>query len=53
MTQSELEKQVADITGEEVSEIRRLGFGTLLPNDFQERNQPLVVDWDLLATTRN
>ena len=54
MTQFELEKQVAQITGESISTIRSLGFGklkTIMP--IEERQDPLFVDWDLEQCLRN
>ncbi len=52
MKQRELETEIAQRTGESVSTIRRRGFHALetrMPID--ERNQPLVVDWDLESRT--
>ncbi len=39
-------------TGEDVATIKRLGFSPLGPLQMEERTEPLVVDWDLLAATR-
>ena len=42
MTQAELDRELADTTGESISTIRDRGFSlVVMPN----RN-PLVVDWD-------
>ncbi|MDB4794460.1 hypothetical protein OAG51_03470 [Pirellulaceae bacterium] len=47
MNQRELEKQVADRTGETKSLVSRVGFSLLQENiPFEERQEPLVVDWD-------
>ena len=48
MTQKELERQISQQTGESLQTIRNLGFSPLqteLP--FEERNKPLMVDWDV------
>ena len=42
MTQAEMEREVAGVTGETVSEIRRRGFSLIV---MPERG-PLTVDWD-------
>lgn len=47
-----LNQQVANITGEDLETIRRMGFSTLGPIEIEERQEPLVVDWDLLAASR-
>ena len=49
MTQSELEQQVADKTGEEFQTIRRRGFSPLAEVHLEERERPLVMDWDRLV----
>ena len=48
MTQRELELQIAERTGESIQTIRDLGFGpltTVIP--MEEREEPLMIDWDL------
>ncbi|QEG24783.1 hypothetical protein [Mariniblastus fucicola] len=53
MTQEQLEQEISQQTGEHVGTIRRLGFSPLqeiIP--LEERQTPLVVDWDLLDSTR-
>lgn len=48
MTQRELERELSQKTGESVQTIRNLGFSPLqsvIP--IEERDQPLMVDWDL------
>ena len=52
MPYNDLDQQVADRTGEDLATIKRLGFSPLAPLQTEERNEPLVVDWDLLAATR-
>ena len=49
---NELNRQVADKTGEDLATIQRLGFGPLTTIEMEERDTPLVVDWDLLAASR-
>ena len=52
MPYNDLDQQVAECTGEDVATIKRLGFSPLGPLQMEERTEPLVVDWDLLAATR-
>lgn len=52
MKRYEIEQQVAATTGDDLSTIRRLGFSCLIPNQIEEREEPLTVDWDELALTR-
>ena len=47
-----LNQQVANKTGEDLETIRRMGFSPLGPIEIEERQEPLVVDWDLLAASR-
>ena len=42
MTQAEMERELSDVTGETVGEIRRRGFSLIV---MPERD-PLLVDWD-------
>jgi len=44
MNQSELNREVAQATGETVSTIRQLGFVPLTRGPYER--EPLVVDWD-------
>ncbi len=54
MTQRELEKQISEQTGESIQTILQLGFSPLRANTpIEERQEPLVVDWDLLESTRH
>jgi hypothetical protein len=48
MTQRELERELAQATGESVSTIRSLGFSLVEPPELE----PLTVDWDALAAQR-
>jgi hypothetical protein len=50
MTQRDLDRAVAEATGEPVRRISRSGF-TLLTRSPVER-EPLTVDWDALAAER-
>ena len=53
MTQRELERQIAKQTGESIQKIRNMGFSPLQPELlFEERNKPLMVDWDVEFQTR-
>ena len=42
MTQRELERELANMTGESIATIRSRGFGLVEPPELE----PLVVDWD-------
>ena len=51
MTQAELDRQIASLTGEDLHEIRRLGFSVSGPecNDLNLESDwepPQVLDWD-------
>ena len=57
MTQAELERAVADVTGETVTEIKQRGFGIADPVVVTFDPEPLgtgphVVDWDGLDAER-
>ncbi|MCR9116146.1 MAG: hypothetical protein NXI22_04255 [bacterium] len=58
MTQQELEREVANATGEALSEIRSRGFSIADPNEVCFDPEPFdlppqVVDWDADALNRN
>lgn len=57
MTQNQLDRLVADATGEDLREIRRHGFGIVNPDldvvDPVSRFAPQIVDWDDLDRARN
>lgn len=42
MTQAEMERELSNVTGESVGEIRRRGFSLIVMPD----RGPLTVDWD-------
>jgi hypothetical protein len=49
MTQTELDRQVAELTGERVDTIRQRGFSLVeVPDD----QPPRIVDWDALDAQR-
>ena len=52
MTQSELNREVASVTGESVQTIAGLGFVPLTSFPFERDREPLVVDWDDLKSER-
>lgn len=52
VNQSDLDRQVAQATGESRSTIRSLGFVPLLPVPYELDRRPLVVDWDELEQRR-
>ena len=43
MTQAELDRELSDLTGESLSEIRRRGFSLV-----EVAPEPLSIDWDEL-----
>ena len=54
MTQRELNQEIANQTGESVHTINAMGFSPLrsvIP--IEERQEPLVIDWDEVDRTRN
>ena len=57
MTPSEVNRQVARMTGESVTTISEMGFGLADPVSVSfdpepDRRPPLVVDWDRLEEQR-
>jgi len=53
VTQQELNQQIANQTGESIQTISSMGFSPLQPVIIvEERQEPLVVDWDELDKTR-
>ncbi len=55
MTQRELNRQLANMTGESIRVIRRLGFGLLDESSFRNEETdlpPRIVDWDELEAER-
>ena len=56
MSQSEVDRAVADATGESLSTIRRRGFSLVTPLTLFDPDdtlaQPQIVDWDQLEADR-
>jgi hypothetical protein len=52
MTQNEVNRQVARITGETVSEINRRGFN-LVEDSFYYDPEEYTIDWEELGQSRN
>ena len=57
MTQQQLDRAVADATGESLATIRRHGFSLVTPlsvfdPDADEMAQPQVLDWDQVEAMR-
>ncbi len=52
MTQAELDRQIADATGESQRTISQMGFVPLRPLAYERDREPLVVDWDELDRDR-
>ena len=46
MTQAELNREVADATGESVGTISQIGFVPLARHPMEDEREPLVIDWD-------
>jgi hypothetical protein len=46
MTQTELDREVARVTGESVHTISSLGFVPLTAKPYERDREPLTVDWD-------
>ena len=46
MTQQELNRHVARITGESMATIKQRGFSTLRPVPSEPDRRPLTVEWD-------
>lgn len=58
MTQAQLDELVASATGDDLREVRRLGFHLVATGDVDLEEQdfhwpPQAVDWDLLEQARN
>jgi len=58
MTQQQLDRAVAQATGESLATIRRHGFSLVTPlsvfdPDADELAQPLFLDWDQIEANRN
>ena len=51
MNQSQLNREVAQATGESIDTIARIGFVPL--TTYPVEREPLVVDWDELEETRD
>lgn len=46
MSQASLYEAVADVTGEDLATIARLGFVVLTRGPVEQDREPLVIDWD-------
>jgi hypothetical protein len=58
MTQNQLDRLVADATGEDLREIQRLGFSLADPIDVEfdpepDELSPQMIDWDEVDLRRN
>jgi hypothetical protein len=52
MSEFELYQELAEITGESQEFLRQQGFSILGQNLVEERDEPLVVDWDEVDASR-
>jgi hypothetical protein len=52
MTQAELNREIAAVTGESMSTVRHMGFVPLTPVPYERDRDPLVIDWDELEQQR-
>ena len=53
MTQNELNRAIAEATGESVGEIAQRGFVELAAVPFERDTEDIIVDWDELDAARN
>ena len=53
MTQSQLDREVADATGESIKTIAQRGFNLITPASNERDREPLVVNWDQLESQRD
>jgi len=52
MTQAELNREVAEATGETCGTIAQLGFSPLWPKAYERDREPLTVHWDAVDARR-
>lgn len=52
MSELELYEELVEATGESEQFLRKQGFSLLEPNVVEERDEPLVVDWDSVDVGR-
>jgi len=52
MSELELYEELVEATGESEQFLRKQGFSLLEPNVVEERDEPLVVDWDSVDARR-
>ena len=46
MTQAELNREIAEVTGESIHTIGQMGFVPLTRGPVEVEREPLVIDWD-------
>lgn len=46
MTDLEMYEELSEKTGESLGTLRQMGFSILGPNQIEERDEPLMIDWD-------
>jgi hypothetical protein len=52
MSEDRLIEELVEATGESEAFLRQHGFSLLEPNNVEERDEPLVVDWDAVDASR-
>ena len=52
MTQAELNREIARLTGESLRTVSSLGFVPLTKNPYERDREPLTVDWDEVDSRR-
>jgi|GEM_PF-4142018 len=52
MSEYELYEELSQITGESTEFLRQQGFSILGPNIIEERDEPLMIDWDQVDAQR-
>ncbi len=52
MTQNELNREIAEVTGESVHTIGQMGFVSLTRGPVEVEREPLIIDWDEMVERR-
>jgi hypothetical protein len=52
MTQAELNREIAEATGESVNTIGHMGFIPLTRGPVEVEREPLIIDWDEMPDRR-
>ncbi len=52
MSEDRLIEELVEATGESEAFLRQQGFSLLEPNTVDEREEPLIFDWDVIDASR-